>query len=154
MRKFLLLLLTSICFTLIGCGITYEDTNGEDDFSLQTITDENIVNLELGSSGLKYSKQSIGNLIFTSEYSSKNFNGVAELYSTDFLLPSDISVDIGYLNVTSGNFKLAVINNNEIIQEIPINTFNETFSFEDLKGSFAVHIVGESAAFELSIQIN
>ena len=43
MRKFIaILLVTCICLTIGGCGTTYEDTNGADNFELQTITDENI----------------------------------------------------------------------------------------------------------------
>ena len=53
----------------------------------------------------------------------------------------------------SGNFKLVVINNDEIIQEIERDTFNETFYFEDLKGDFSIHVAGESAKFDFHIDV-
>ena len=57
MKKALCLLAAVLlCFGVSGCGGEgYEDTNGADDFTLETITDENIINLDVGASGLSYS---------------------------------------------------------------------------------------------------
>lgn len=137
---------------LTACGEKYEDTNGADDYSLQTITDDDIIHLSTGASGLTYSEQNLGGM-HSSEYSSKNFNGVEQIYLTSFILPSDVYVYIGHMAVESGNFKLAVINNDEIIQEIPLDSFNEEILFEDLTGDFSVHVAGENAAFEFYIDV-
>lgn len=153
MKKLLCIALTiSLMLSLFSCGTVYEDTNGPDDYSLQTITNENIVNLDIGASGLGYSKTEIGG-ISSEEYSSRNFNGVERIYLTNYLLPSDTFVYIGHLNVKSGNFRLVVVNNDEIIYDFPLDTFGEEFFFENLKGSFAIHVVGESAAFEFYIRV-
>lgn len=149
----MLLLAGVLALGLVACGTEYADTNGDDDFTLQTITDENIVKMDVGAGGLKYSKESIGDAVYSTEYSGKNFNGVEQIFFTNYLLPSDVRVYIGYFNVDSGNFKLAVINNDEIIREIPVGLFNKEFMFEDISGSFAIHLAGESAAFELNIDI-
>lgn len=146
-----LLLMILLCFTLAGCE-EYEDTNGDDDYTLQTITDENIIHLETGASGLSYKELNLGSLKST-EYSSKNFNGVEQIFLTNFIGKSDVEVYIGHMNVKKGNFKLVVIHNDEIIKEIPVDAFNETYLFEDLKGTFSVHVAGESAAFEFHIDI-
>lgn len=140
-----------LALALAGCGTEYVDTNGDDDFTLQTITDENIVKLDLGASGLTYSEQEFGFGITSTEYSSKNFNGVEEIYLTNYIFPSSFYIYVGYLNVSSGNFKLAVVNNDEVIREIPIGTFSEQIYFEDIQGSFAIRLAGESAAFQLNI---
>ena len=152
-KQLLMILIICLALALVGCGAQYEDTNGADIFSLQTITDQNIINLDLGASGLTYTEENLGDIIFSSAYSSKNFNGVEQIYLTNYLLPSDVEVYIGHMNVTKGNFKLAVINNEEIIYEIPLNAFGETFRFEDLTGSFSIHVAGESAAFDFHINI-
>ena len=152
-KMFLIVLTVCLVMSLIGCGAQYEDTNGADNFSLQTITDQNIVNLDLGASGLTYTEENLGGIISSSEFSSKNFNGVEQIYLTNFLLPSDIEVYIGHINVKKGNFKLAVINNDEIIHEIPLDALGETFRFEDLTGTFSIHVAGESAAFDFYIDI-
>lgn len=149
MKRFWLVAL--LCLALAGCGTQYEDTNGADDYTLQTITDEQIVKLSTGASGLKYSEMDWGLGITSTEYSSKNFNGVEQIYLNNYILPSSFSIYVGYVNVSSGNFKLAVVNNDEIIQEIPIDTFNETIYFDDITGSFAIHVAGESAAFKMHI---
>ena len=153
MKRFLKILLVSVmCLTIAGCGTEYEDSNGADDFSLQTITDENIINLETGSSGLTYSEKKLAG-VSSSEYSAKNFNGVEQIYLENYVTPSDIHVYIGHMNVESGNFRLVVINNDEIIHEFPLDTFNEEILFEDLEGTFSVHVAGESAAFDFHIEI-
>jgi len=146
-----LLLMLLLCLTLAGCE-EYEDTNGEDDFTLQTITDEDIINLSTGSSGLTYKESNLG-MLKSAEYSATNHNGVDQIYLTNFISKSDVEVYIGHLNVKKGNFKLAIINNDEIIKEIPLDAFNETYRFEDLTGTFSVHVAGESAAFEFYIDI-
>jgi len=152
MRKITLVLLLTLI--LSGCGTKYEDTNGNDDYTLQTITDENIIKLETGASGLKYTENHLGEIIASYEYSSKNFNGVEQIYLTNFVLPSDIEIYIGHMNVKKGNFRLVVINEEKIIFDIPLDAFGDTFRFENLTGSFSVHVAGESAAFEFYIDIN
>ena len=153
MRKFIaILLITCICLTIGGCGTTYEDTNGADNFELQTITDENIIHLETGASGLAYKESNLG-LLQRSEYYSKNFNGVEQIYLTNFVGSSDIYVYIGHMNVESGNFRLVVINDDKIIHELDLDTFGEEFLFEDLTGTFSIHVAGESAKFDFYIDI-
>ena len=153
MKKLLCAALTAVLsFTLVGCGEQYEDTNGADDFSLQTITDENIIKQDIGASGLGYSETDIG-LLKSSEYSAKNFNGVESIYLTNFIGKSDVRVYVGTMNVKSGNFKLAVVLNDEIIKEIPLDAFNEDFYFEDIKGTFQIVAAGESAAVEFYVEV-
>jgi hypothetical protein len=153
MKKLCLLILAlCVTLTLVGCGTQYEDTNGAENFHLQTLTDENIIRLDTGASGLSYSETSLGGLT-SSEYSSNNFNGVEQLYLTNFLLPSDAEIYVGHLNVKSGNFRLVVINNDKIIFEVPLDAFGETYRFEDLSGSFSVHVAGERAAFSFHLEV-
>lgn len=142
-----------MCYALVGCGTEYEDTNGTEDFTLQTITDENIIQLEIGASGLSYSEENVGE-VYSSEYSAKNFNGVEQIYLTNFIVASDVRVYIGHMTVESGNFKLVAINNEEIIHEFDLDTFGEEFYFEDITGTFAIHVAGENAAFDFHIEVN
>jgi len=153
MKKLLCLVLTvAVAVSLCSCGEVYEDTNGPDDFSLQTITDTNIINLDLGASGLGYYEMNLGG-IMVKEYSSTNFNGVERIYLTNFILPSDVIIYIGTLNVKSGNFRLVIVNDDEIIFDFKPGIFSEEFLFENLSGSFAIHVAGESAEFNFDIKI-
>ena len=154
MKKLLSILFMLVCcVSLFGCSTeTYEDTNGADNYTLQTITDENIVKLNVGGSGMSRSETKIGP-ITSVEYSSKNFNGVYEIDQTNFILPSDVSVYVGHMNVKSGNFKLAIVNDDAVIFEIPLDSFGDTYYFEDLKGHFAIRAAGESAAVEFFVEM-
>lgn len=60
---------------------------------------------------------------------------------------------IGHMDVQEGNFRLVLVNNDEIIYEFPLDTFNETFTFEDLSGDFSIMVAGESAKFSFHINI-
>ena len=148
-KIFCMLLVCMLVAGLAGCGEVYEDTNGPDDYTLQTITDDDIINLKVGGAGISY-KESNFMGITSSEYYGKNFNGVHRLFLTNYILPSDVTVSISYINVDSGNFKMIAVLDDEIIQEFPIGTFSEDFYFENIKGAFAIYVAGESAAFEMN----
>lgn len=152
MKKLWVVLAMCMCFTLVGCGEEYEDTNGPQDYTLQTLTDENIIKRDVGASGLAYEESDIAGLK-SSEYSAKNFNGVEEIYITNFIFESDIEFYIGHLNIKSGNLRIVAINDDEIIYDFPLDAFNETVRFENLKGTFSVRIAGESAAFDMHIDV-
>lgn len=151
-KLFSLMLVLLMFFSLSACGTEYEDTNGDDDFTLQTITDDDIINLRTGSSGMSSRESSVG-AISSSEYSSKNFNGVDQLFQTNYIGNSDVTLTVGYLNVTAGNFRMVVINNDEIIFDVPLGSAAEAYIFEDINGSFAVHVAGESAAVEFNFSV-
>ena len=117
MKKVLnILLILCLMFSLVACGATtvYEDTNGPDDLTLQTITLDNILKRDIGSSGLSYKESNFMGITST-EYSAKNFNGTDMLYNTVFFGKSDIEIYVGYLNIHSGNFAMVVVNNGEVI---------------------------------------
>ena len=153
MKKLIkMILVSSALCSLVGCGDKYEDTNGPDNYNLQTIRDSDIIELSIGASGLSYTESEIAG-ITSKEYSSKNFNGVERIYQTNFILPSDIRVEVGYVSVKEGNFSVCIINEGEIIDEIPLDAFAKTFYYENLKGDFSIHIAGESAKFEMNIEV-
>ena len=154
MKKLLcLVLICLLLFSMTACGTEeYADTNGPDDYTLQTITDENIIKMDIGGSGFSHKESNLFG-ITSEEYYSKNFNGVYRLYLTNYVLPSDAIIRISYINVHSGNFKMVAVLNDEIYYEFPIGTFSEDFYFEDMKGTFAIYCAGESADFEMHYEI-
>ena len=153
MKKFLsLILIACMSLAFAGCGPEYEDTNGENNFRLQTITNDEIIHLKTGASGLTYRETKLGGFS-SSEYSSKNFNGVEQIFLTSYWGKSDAHVYIGHMNVEKGNFKLVAINNDKIIHEFALDTFSEDFYFEDIEGDFSIHVAGESAAFDFHIEV-
>ena len=156
MKKYIFIILcicVCVCLGFAACSKQYEDTNGSDNFTLQSISDQNIINLETGASGLNYTEENWAGVISSAEYSASNFNGVEQIFLTNYILPSDVEVYIGHMNVKSGNFRLVAICDDEIIHEFALDAFNETIRFEDLTGAFSIHVAGESAKFEFSIEV-
>ena len=121
------------------------DTNGPEDFSLTTVTDENILNRDLGSIGGPAVSQSIlpGNGY---EFSAKKFTGVYEVLYDNFIGKSDFQLDITNLVVTEGNFRMVVVHNDQIVAELTPDRFVE-YRLEDITGTVSLRIAGESAAF-------
>lgn len=149
--KFVLLII--LLLSLTACGTVYEDTNGADNYELQTITDENIVKMDVGATNFSYRETNLPFGISSAEYYSENFNGVYEIYLTNYLFASTVEIYVGHMEVTEGNFRLAVINDDEIIFDIPLDSFGETYRFDDITGTFAIRAAGESASFEFYLDI-
>ncbi len=126
-----------------------EDTNGEDNFTLQTITDENIINRDIGAMGLNESKDSISN---TTTYSSNKFTGVEEIYGTN-IVGNRFDITINHARVDKGNFKIVLLENDEIVHEFKLNELTQTFTLENPSGYVALRIAGESADFQFDYHL-
>lgn len=122
-----------------------EDTNGAENFSLQTITEEQIVTMSIGSIGGPNKSRSIltGDSI---EFSADKFTGVAEILYDNFIAPSDFQLDLTNYEITGGNFQLVVVHNEQIVAVLEPDMF-VSFRLEDITGYVSLRIVGESAAF-------
>lgn len=124
-----------------------EDTNGPDNFALTTITDENIIQQDIGALNVK---KSTGILNDGITFSSNQFTGVYRVFQTNFFFDSDFLMDLAGFYVNSGNFKMAVVNDGEIIATVEPGLFS-TCNLSDLNGSFELVIAGESADFEFTL---
>lgn len=151
--KFLWILL--VVAVIVFCGYSFltsdlehiEDTNGPDNYALTTITDENIINQDIGALNVK---KSTGILNDGITFSSNQFTGVYQVFQTNFLFDSVFLMDIAGFVVNEGNFKMAVVNDGEIIATVEPGLF-ATCDLSDLNGSFALVIAGESADFEFTL---
>lgn len=124
-----------------------EDTNGADNFELQTITDEDIAKIEMGSLNVGVSTNNITNM---NEISSSKFTGVHEVLYTNLIGKSDFLLNIYDFQVNGGNFKMAVVHDGEIVHTItPENA--EEFLLEDISGTVSLVIAGESADFSFKM---
>ena len=156
MKKILALILTLMfALALTGCGVEIPDENGPDDFNLATITVDNIVNMDLGCSGYSVSPGSEDdNYMFkTTKIKGKEFSGVDELYSTNLVGKSDITVYLNNISVESGNFKVLVLLDGEIVHEFNNQEMLQECELKDVNGHFSVRIAGETAKFKCWMQI-
>lgn len=150
MKKILLTLMISLMIVfLCGCGPNFEDTNGDNDISLATITEENIIKMDLGASDYKESTSSASDY---KKFSSENFSGVCEIFSETYI-KSDVIVDIVDFDVNSGNFKLVAVCDDKIIHEFEPGDKGNVVTLEDVDGGFSIRMAGESADFEFRIDV-
>ena len=146
-RIFALLLTLALALSLTACGsVKIEDTNGPDNFALNTITDQNILKLDLPSGG--YGTKTSGLLSKTVTHSGKDFSGVVEVLWTD-MIAGDFLLDLMDYTVTGGNFRMVVVNEDRIIADIEPGTTQ--ILLEGVKGRVALRIAGESAAYSFSM---
>ena len=124
-----------------------EDTNGADNYALQTITDENIVKQDVGA--LNLSKHT-GPLNDGITFRSDKFTGVAQIMLANFILPSDFDLEVAGFHINSGNFKMAVVHDGEIAAVIEPDLFASCY-LENITGTVSLVIAGESADFEFSL---
>lgn len=128
-----------------------EDTNGADNFTLQTITDENIVNHDMGMiGGIGVKTNLFGGSV---TISAKKFTGVYDILYNNYIGKSDFHLQLTGLTVTEGNFKAAVVHNDKIVDVLEFNSEDPFIDYwlEDIEGSVHLTIAGESAAFEFSM---
>lgn len=126
-----------------------EDMNGADNYTLQQITDSNIINRDVGAMGLKTSTDSISN---TTTYSSKKFTGVEEIYGIN-IKTNRMEFTINHARVDAGNFKIALVVNDKIVHEFKLNELTQTYVLEDVSGYVALRIAGESADFQFDYYV-
>lgn len=143
------LLIVGVLWIIFG-GIEHiEDTNGADNFSIQTITEQQIVDLSMGSRGGPNISKSIltGNNL---EFSAKKFSGVYEILYDNFIGESDFQLDLTNYVINGGNFALVVVHDGEIVATLEPDMF-VSYRMEDITGYVSLRIVGESADFSFNI---
>ncbi len=130
-----------------------EDTNGPDNYALQTINEHDVLAQKMsarGSLGEAEAHLDLGNVSFSSgtRYSSKKFTGVQLLYHTSLIKGSDIVVNLADFNVKSGNFAFYVVFDGEIVGEVkPDDMGLANFRLDNVNKSGLLEYVvaGESA---------
>lgn len=123
-----------------------EDTNGAENYTLQQINDFNIINMDVGAMNVVQAKEAFNNL---PTLKSKKFTGVYEVYKTD-IVGNRFEITLYNTTVKSGNFKIVLVYNDEIVHEFRLNELYETYTLENPDGNISLRIAGESADFKFS----
>ena len=150
MKKLLLVLVLFSLVFLTSCS-HIEDTNGPDDYSLCTMTDDNIIN------GY-YSNISFG----TVKTSSSTNNGVSGKYSVSKLSgvetidnykskKDSITFEID-LTCEAGNVLFAIVSNDVIVKKVEANE-SVTFTVDNNGSYYKLVLLGESAKVSLKYEI-
>ena len=146
MKKCLCALLA--LFMLLSCSgcitFSYEDTNGEDNYALQTLTDADILR-GAGSTTVLSSKVTINN---KTECKAKTMSGVLTLLDTKLNNePFAITVSC---HITKGNARLVLVVDDEIVHDFALNTDNQTFTLPNVTGKVRLKIAGESTGYTVT----
>ncbi len=126
-----------------------EDTNGAENYSLQQITDENIINMDVGALNFKKATTLLSDM---PTYSSDKFTGVAEIF-VENMVANRYDITVYNTVVNSGNFKIALVYNDEIVHEFKLNELMQTYTLKNVKGTVSLRIAGESADFKFSYDV-
>lgn len=120
------------------------DTNGPDNYSLETISDSDIINNACKNTGLNKGKNEAEKTV---TYNSNRFSGTEKLSTGKFGRKCH-KIDIASFNVKSGNARLVVVENDKIVYEFLPNVGAQSF----VSGGNGIDIVlaGESADFSLT----
>ena len=134
---------------ILGGTDHIEDTNGPEDFSLQTITDQQIIDRSIGSVGGPTISRSVltGDAV---EFSAEKFTGVYEILYDNFIGKSDFDLSLLNYEIRGGNFKIVVVHEDKIVATLEPDMFVD-YRLEDISGYVSLRIVGESAAFTFAI---
>lgn len=135
-----------------------KDTNGADNYALQTITEQDVIEQKIGTKGVvSKNEKRLGNISSGIKYSSKKFTGVYRLHTTTLFKGSDIYVSLADFEIKEGNFEFYIVFDGEVVGKIePSDTATAEFTLEnvDKTGSLEYIIAGESANFKFVVPTN
>ena len=138
----------------------YQDTNGADNFSLQHITDEQILNGPTKITKTNYQIHSSGEKTGIENYSGVDHEHISisvdKLSGVELIQATKATTDnvkiTADTKIESGNFRLVVVIDKEIYSDFEINT-KDTIKIKNCKDKdIFVYIVGENAKFDASIE--
>ena len=138
-------------FPNLGNSKEYKDTNGEENYSLCKITDEDIIK-GIDHSGLtgisSEENEKNGEFYYVGRY----FNGSTALNTLESLTTNN-TIEIQKFSVTKGNARLLVLADNKIIHDFTPNESGQSFSLDNLEGEIFLVVAGESANFEVVFKV-
>ena len=120
-----------------------DDTNGDADFTLQTITDKDISDLKMGALNVKTRDSALS----PTTYYSDKFTGVYEVYFEN-IITNRYEITVNHARVDKGNFKMVLCVDDEIVHVFTLNELTQTYVIENVSGTVSLRIAGESADFQ------
>lgn len=145
-KLFITSLIIVLTFTLSSCT-QIKDTNGDDDYTIETLSDELLFD-------------SINKYVMIGSFSSHNDNkhiykmsiisGVKELHTFDNNKYFTIDTKV---EVKSGNVKLVLVDNTNILKEFAINDI-DTFTFDTSSSIVRLMLMAESANVSIEYLIS
>lgn len=142
-------LILAMCLGLAACG-QIEDTNGEDDYSLATITEEQLVKGTNSSSKVGFLHTQIND---SHTFKVNKFSGVEAIES---IRATESTKSITFLvecTRNSGNLYVYVRCDGQIVGDFEIGTKDDLVIENPAPGKYELCVAGESASYELNLTI-
>ena len=139
-----------------------EDTNGADNYSLQQITEQDVVSLKMGTRGGLSTSEThweIAGFDVSSgvKYSCRKMTGVYQLHTCTIFKGSDIHVYLTDFQINGGNFAFYVVLDGKIVGEVKPDEFGTgelIIENIDKTGTLEYIIAGESADFTFTAPLD
>ena len=153
MKKVLAIIILMLCMVLVGCK-SYEDTNGPDNYALESITDAMIIKGSGSSSmGMVNSKVVDGSKTTLKEKVAR-FNGVRTLCTLEknssYVLHLDASV-------TKGNARIVIVSDTEILADFSVNGSDQIIPIDTgiaKDSKVYIKIAGEACSYEIELVVD
>ena len=141
MRKIITIITVLLFVFVLSACTKYEDTNGENDYTLQIITDDQIIK------GSSYNVVGSFKKVINNEgkYTVKKLNGV---FTIDTFSKGSYTFNVDF-KVPKGNAKLVLCNDDKIIYEFTVNEANQSYTISSSK-RFHLKVAGESSSLEVN----
>lgn len=133
-----------VVWLFVGGTKHIEDTNGDDNYALQTITDKDIIDKDMDSVGSFKKSKVAGSSM---EFSSEKFTGVYEILFDNFVGSSDFVIKLTNYEIHGGNFKMVVVHNDKIVATLEPGMYVD-YCLDNVTGTVSLRIAGESASFK------
>ena len=139
-----------------------EDTNGADNYELQQITEQDVIDQAMGSRGGISTTETSWNIAGFAvsdgvEYSCRKFTGVYELYTCTIFKGSDIHLYLADFQIRNGNFAFYILLDGEIVGKAEPDEFGVVeLIIENIEktGTLEYIIAGESASFTFTAPLD
>ncbi|HHU55466.1 MAG TPA: hypothetical protein GXZ48_02085 [Acholeplasmataceae bacterium] len=142
-----IVLLIILLISLGGCFKHIDDTNGDDDYTIETFSDADIT--KSSSSYVMYGSTTTS-MNSKTEFKVQKFSGIRTL---ETVKASNETIIFNFdSQCISGNLRIVIVQGEEIIKDVNING-QSTVTIENANGTYILKVVGESAKFKLEYSI-
>ena len=148
-RYWIIGLILAMCLGLVACG-QIEDTNGEDDYSLATITEEQLVKGTNSSSKVGFLHTQIND---SHTFKVNKFSGVEAIESVRATESTKSITFLVECTRNSGNLYVYVRCDGQIVGDFEIGTKDDLVIENPAPGKYELCVAGESASYELNLTI-
>ena len=143
-RSIFYALVVCLSFVLFSCSRHTPDTNGRDNYSLTSMTSQDIITgnkcIKRGSSKVKKGT--------SVDIDVKKFSGVETLHKFQ-LNGASLEINLA-AQVKSGNLKILLCNDSEVIKEFVVNKGQQSVTLPSMSDTLYLKAGGESASYSLS----